>query len=239
MSPEDVNRILGYLPRLLPGLAFTISVPLLTMTLATLLGSLVAVLLASPNRWIRRLIRGYIDVARAIPELVWIFIFYGLLPFLPLFPIVLDGLQAVVIALTLVFAAFLGEVIRGGISGVEPTQWEAGQVLGMSRRLMWQRIILPQAARNILPVWSSYLVAMFKATALMSLVALPDLFGVARNIGSQNFRYFELYALVLIAYYIIGSTALFLVRRLERRWNVDARRIEEREILSPSATAAV
>ena len=237
MSPDDVNRLLGYLPRLLPGLAYTISVPLVTMTLATLLGCLVAVLLVSPRRAVRVAVRTYIDVARAIPELVWIFIFYGLLPFLPLFPIVLDGLQAVVIALTIVFGAFLGEVIRGGINGVEPTQWEAGQVLGMSRPLTWRRIILPQAARNILPVWTSYFVAMFKATALMSLVALPDLFGVARNIGSQNFRYFELYAIVLVAYYVIGSTALFLIRRLERRWNVDARRIEEREILSATAAA--
>ncbi len=202
MSPEDLNRLLGYIPRLLPGLAYTISVPLVTMTLATLLGCLVAVLLVSPRRAVRVAVRTYIDVARAIPELVWIFIFYGLLPFLPLFPIVLDGLQAVVIALTIVFGAFLGEVIRGGINGVEPTQWEAGQVLGMSRPLMWRRIILPQAARNI---------------------------------GSQNFRYFELYAIVLVAYYVIGSTALFLIRRLERRWNVDARRIEEREILSATA----
>jgi His/Glu/Gln/Arg/opine family amino acid ABC transporter permease subunit len=239
VSPEDVQRLLGYIPRLLPGLGYTIAVPLVTMTLATLLGAVVAILLVSPRRSVRAAVRTYIDVARAIPELVWIFIFYGLLPFLPLFPVVLDGLQAVVIALTIVFGAYLGEVIRGGINGVEPTQWEAGQVLGMPRALMWRRIILPQAARNILPVWSSYFVAMFKATALMSIVALPDLFGVARNIGSQNFRYFELYALVLIAYYIIGSTALFLIRRLERHWNVDARRIEEREILSPSATAAV
>ena len=112
-------------------------------------------------------------------------------------------------------------------------------MLGMSRPLIWRRIILPQAARNILPIWASYFVAMFKATALMSLVALPDLFGVARNIGSQNFRYFELYALVLVAYYAIGVVALFLVRRLERRWNVDARAIEEREILSSSAPASV
>ena len=237
MSPDDLNRLLGYIPRLLPGLAYTISVPLVTMTLATLLGCLVAVLLVSPRRAVRAVVRTYIDVARAIPELVWIFIFYGLLPFLPAFPIVLDGLQAVVIALTIVFGAYLGEVIRGGINGVEPTQWEAGQVLGMSRPLMWRRIILPQAARNILPVWTSYFVAMFKATALMSLVALPDLFGVARNIGSQNFRYFELYAIVLVAYYVIGSTALFLIRRLERHWNVDARRIEEREILSATAAA--
>ena len=239
MTPDDVNRLLGYIPKLVPGLGFTITVPLVTMTLATLLGSLVAILLVSPTPWVRRVVRAYIDVARAIPELVHIFIWYGLLPFLPLFPIVLDGLQAVIIALTIVFGAYLGEVIRGGINGVEPTQWEAGQVLGMSRPLIWRRIVLPQAARNILPVWSSYFVAMFKATALMSLVALPDLFGVARNIGSQNFRYFELYALVLVAYYIIGSTALFLIRRLERHWNVDAKAIEDREILSASATAAV
>jgi His/Glu/Gln/Arg/opine family amino acid ABC transporter permease subunit len=202
------------------------------MTLATILGALVAVALASPRGWLRRITRGYIDIVRAIPELVHLYLWYGLLPFLPLFPIVLDGLQAVIIALTLVFGAYLGEVIRGGIKGVEETQWEAGQVLGMGPGLIWRRVILPQAARNILPIWSSYFVAMFKATALMSLVALPDLFGVARNIGSQNFRYFELYAIVLMTYYVIGSTALFFMRRLERRWNVDARKIKEREILT-------
>jgi polar amino acid transport system permease protein len=239
VNPDDVNRILGYLPKLAPGLWFTITVPLLTMTLATVLGGVVAILIGSPRRWVRMLTRAYIDAARAIPELVHIYVWYGLLPFLPLFPIVLDGLQAVIIALTIVFGAYLGEVLRGGINAVEPTQWEAGQVLGMSRPLIWRRIVLPQAARSILPIWASYFVAMFKATALMSLVALPDLFGVARNIGSQNFRYFELYALVLVAYYVIGSVALYLVRRLERSWNVDARRIEERDVLSTSAPASV
>ena len=99
--------------------------------------------------------------------------------------------MAGVAALTVVFGAFLGEVIRGGILGVERTQWESGQVLGMSRLVIWRRIVLPQALRTVLPVWSSYYISMYKAMALLGLITVPDLLFQARGIASQNFRHFE------------------------------------------------
>ena len=138
-------------------------------------------------------------------------------------------------ALSLVFGAFLGEVIRAGILAVEPTQWESGQVLGMSRWTIWRRVVLPQTLRTVLPVWSSYYISMYKATALLGLITVPDLLFRARGLASQNFRHFEIYTIVLILYFIVGKLSLSVIRWYERRLRVDVPKSESLSILRPIA----
>lgn len=235
MTPQDLERIASYLPDLASGLAYTTLLTPATMALATLLGVLFAVGLNAPRGLVRRALQLFIEVARAIPELVHVFLWYEALAIVG---IVLPALVAGVIALALVFGAFLGEVIRGGILAVERTQWESGQVLGMSRPMIWRRIILPQALRTILPVWSSYYVSMYKATALLGVITVPDLLFEARGLATQNFRVFEIYVIVLILYYIVGNASLALIRWFERRLRVDVPKAEARDVLRPLPDAA-
>lgn len=227
--------MVDYAPDLLGGLAFTILLTPLAMMLATLLGILFAVALNSRFRWLRRAVQWFVEVARAIPELVHIFLWYEALAIMGL---VLPALVAGVAALTVVFGAFLGEVIRGGILSVERTQWESGQVLGMSQATIWWRVVLPQALRNVLPVWSSYYVSMYKATALLGLITVPDLLFRARGIATQNFRVFEIYFIVLVIYFIIGTLSLRAIRWYERRLRVDVPKAEARDVLRPFAEQA-
>jgi len=88
----------------------------------------------------------------------------------------------------------------------------------MPRRLTWRRVILPQAARNVLPVWTSYFVSMFKATAFLSVITVPELLYVTHRVASINFRYFELFAVAGLLYCLMGFPSLLLFDRLERRW---------------------
>jgi len=230
MNEQDIQRVLGYAPDLAAGLFYTIILTPIAMTCATILGVLFAIALNAPRRIIRTPVQWFIEVARSIPELVHVFIWYEAFAIMGL---VLPAIAAGIGALTVVFGAFLGEIIRAGVLAVEPTQWESGQVLGMSRWTIWRRVILPQALRTVLPVWSSYYISMYKATALLGLITVPDLLFRARGLAGQNFRHFEIYSIVLILYFIVGKTSLAIIRRYERRLRVDVPKSEELTLLRP------
>lgn len=235
METRDLERMLSYVPDLAGGLLYTLMLAPVAMLLATLLGIAFAVVLNGRSRLARRAVQWFIEVARSIPELVHVFIWYEALAIMGL---VLPALVAGVAALAVVFGAFLGEIIRGSILSVERTQWESGQVLGMSRATIWRRVILPQAFRNVLPVWSSYYVSMYKATALLGLITVPDLLFRARGLATQNFRVFEIYLIVLVVYFVVGTLSLRAIRWYERRLRVDVPKAETRDILRPFARAA-
>jgi His/Glu/Gln/Arg/opine family amino acid ABC transporter permease subunit len=232
MNEGDVQRILGYGPELAAGLVYTVLLTPLTMVFATILGVGFAIALNSRIGWLRQGIQWFIECARSIPELVHVFIWYEALAIMGF---VLDAVVAGVAALTVVFGAFLGEVIRGGILAVERTQWESGQVLGMSRLTIWRRVVLPQALRTVLPVWSSYYISMYKAIALLGLITVPDVLFRARGLASQNFRHFEIYTVVLVIYFVVGMASLSVIRWYERRLRVDVPKSESLSILRPIA----
>jgi hypothetical protein len=110
---------------------------------------------------------------------------------------------------------------RAGVEAVPRTQWEASQVLGLSRPQVWRRIIFPQAFRTVAPVYTGYFISIFKATALLSFISLREVFGVARNLAALNFRYIELFTIVMIIYLLMGIPAVLLMRAVERHWRVD------------------
>jgi polar amino acid transport system permease protein len=235
MTERDLERLAGYLPDLAGGLFYTIVLTPVAMSIATVLGIVFAIALNSRTGWLRRLVQWFIEIARSIPELVHVFIWYEAFAIMGL---VLPAIVAGVGALAVVFGAFLGEVIRASILSVEPTQWESGQVLGMSRATIWRRVVLPQAVRNVLPVWSSYYVSMYKATALLGLITVPDLLFRARGLATQNFRVFEIYFIVLVVYFVVGTLSLRAIRWYERRLRVDVPKAEAGTILRPFARGA-
>lgn len=216
MSPETWERIAGYLPRLAEAALVTIRLSVLSLVLATVLALLVAIGLRSRQSLVRAPIVAYVQVGRAVPELVQVFVWYYVLPD---FGVILDAGVAGVLALGFAFAPYLGEVFRAGIDAVDRAQWEAAEVLGMRRLTLWRRCVLPQALRIVLPVWTGYFISIFKATSLLSFITVPELFSVARERASQNFRYLELFALVMAFYLAMGYPTVWLLRRLERRWD--------------------
>lgn len=208
-----LDRLQGYLPILGDAILATIGLSIAIAILASLLGIVLAVI--TPERgWFRKAIDAYIHVGRAIPVLVQLFAWYYVLP---QFGIVLPATVAGVLAISFAYCPYLAEVFRAGILAVDGGQREAAQVLGLSRSRTWVRVILPQAIRNVLPIWTSYLVSIFKDTSLFSFIAVPELFGAAKAIAALNFRYVELFAIVATGYLALGLPVVALLRRLERR----------------------
>jgi polar amino acid transport system permease protein len=215
---SDWERIREYMPDLLEGAVITLKVAWLSLALGTLIGIAVAMTSRSRFMAVRTVTAVYVQVGRAVPEIVQVFIWYFVLPD---YGIVLSPFSAGVIAIGVAFGPYLGEVFRAGVEAVPRTQWEASQVLGLSRLQIWRRIVFPQAFRTVAPVYTGYFISIFKATALLSFISLREVFGVARNLAALNFRYIELFTIVMIIYLLMGIPAVLLMRAVERRWRVD------------------
>jgi polar amino acid transport system permease protein len=117
------------------------------------------------------------------------------------------GLLAAFVAFTLDVAAFSAEIIRGGLLAVESGQTEAAKALGLDRRRIFWRIVMPQAMPAIIPASGNMLIGMLKATSLVSMIAVQDLLYSAQLIYNQNYQIIPL-LLVATIWYVILTTVL-------------------------------
>lgn len=169
---------------------------------------------------VRTLAAVYIEVFRGTSLLVQLYwIFYVL----PLFGISLPKFEAAFLSVGLNVGAYGAEIVRGAVLNVPRGQWEAGYALSLSPAKRMRRIILPQAFALMLPPWGNLMIELLKGTALVALIAVPDLMFVAKQINGATFRSAEAFGAALIIYYVM---ARFLItpamRALER---VMARRL--------------
>jgi polar amino acid transport system permease protein len=220
----DWSVISESLPDILRGTVVTVYMTFLCMTLSTLVGLWMATLTYSRLRVARVAAHVFIESGRNLPEVVVLYLVFFLTPQVGL---TLPAIAAGAIGLTWVFGAFLAEVFRGGIEAVSETQWDASRALGMDRRLTWRRVILPQAARAILPVWGSYLLGMYKATALLSVITVPELFATVRHSAAISFRFFELFTAAAVVYAALGYLTVLGLRFMERRWSYAVRPVDK------------
>jgi putative amino-acid transport system permease protein len=161
------------------------------------------------------LVQGFVSFFRGSPLLVQLFLFYyGLPQVLPAFSAI-NGVQAAIAGLTLHFAAYMAESLRAAILGVDRSQWEASQAVGMTQLQAMRRIILPQAARIATPTLLNYFIDMIKATSLAFTLGVTEMMGAAQKEAAGSFRYFEAYLLVAIIYWLVVETLSILQRRLE------------------------
>jgi polar amino acid transport system permease protein len=128
--------------------------------------------------------------------------------------------MAVVLGLMLYNGSVLAEVFRAGIQAIPRGQWEAARSVGMSRRLLMRRIILPQAIRIVIPPIGNFFVSIFKDSALVSVITMRDLMFSGELLASATFKYFEIFTLVAIIYFIISYPTAKLVEYVELRLDV-------------------
>lgn len=169
----------------------------------------------SRNRAINLLTSTYVEVIRGIPLLVQLFyIYYALGKIIQVPPMV-----SAVVAITICYGAYMGEVVRAGILSIPAGQTEAARSLGFNdTQTMWY-VVLPQALRTILPPVGNEFIAMLKDTSLVSIIAVADLFRRAREYAAQTFDYFETYTVVALLYLIITLILSKGVSLMEGRLN--------------------
>lgn len=215
ISFKDIDRWWSYAPTLWEGLQITLKVSICAMALGLAIGICVAILSQSKNRVIGALVHVYVQIGRVVPELVQVFIWYYVLPD---YGVVLTPFMAGVVAIGVAFGPFVAEVFRAGIESVPRSQWEVASVFGYSRARTWYRVVLPQATRNVFPVLSGYVISIFKATSLLSFISLREVFAVARNEAALNFRYFELFTIVMLIYLALAIPTSVGLKQFSSRY---------------------
>lgn len=205
-----------YLPEILQGFWVTLQMAVMTVVLGTALGLALAVLRCYGWRPVNLLMTLYVDVFRAIPQLVIIVLVFFALPSVG---IVIDPMPATVLALSLVLSAFAEEIFWSGIAAVPTGQWEAGRSTGMGFSQTLFAIILPQAVRLAIPPLTNRAIGITKGTTLGSVIAVPELLNVSSNIQSTiaNPTAFTAGAFLFC---LIFFPFVYLTRVLERRYAI-------------------
>lgn len=210
----------------LHGLMLTVVISVISQLLGSAIGLLAALgrLARSPAA---RCVAGvYVWLMRGTPLLVQIvFIYTGfaaanLFRFtdIALGPIVIPAnVQAAILALSLNEGAYMAEIFRAGIAGVDTGQAEAARALGMPPGLLMRRIVLPQALRLIVPPFGNQFNVMLKNSTLVSVIGVPELLLITQTINSATFRTFELYAVVALYYLMLTTAWTFAQAAIERR----------------------
>lgn len=188
----DVGFVADIFLKLVSALPLTLGVWSLSVALGALLGAGVTWMRASGVWPLKLFARAYVFVFRSTPLLVQLFIvYYGLSSFPAVrhsvfWPFLRDAFDCAVLSLALCTAAYQSEIFRGALAQVPPGQVEAARACGMSGFRLFRRVIFPIALRQGLPAYSSEVISMTKATALVSLVALWDVLSVALKIRNDT-----------------------------------------------------
>lgn len=212
---KDIVNYTGTLfPQVLEGLKVTMEIFLLTLILSIPLGVLVALGRLSKIKIINKLTGFYVLIMRGTPLLLQIvFIFFGL----PNLNIVIDRFPAAIIAFTLNYAAYFGEIFRAGISSVDIGQNEASQVLGLSKKDTFFRIILPQAFKTILPPIANEIVTLVKDTALVYVIGIDELLRVGKIACNRDSSLLPL-LIIGIVYLILIGILTKILDKLEKKY---------------------
>ena len=211
----DFGLLWRYAPLFWSGVLVTLAYTGVTIAIGLLIG-LVVGLGRLAKSWLLNLpLIAFIEVFRCTPVLVQIVWFYYALPIIAGFSVpawIAGGL-----GLTLYMGAFCAEIFRAGVISIDKGQWNAARSLGMSQRQMMTNIILPQAARRMVPPFVNQSIIQLKNTSLLYVVAIPDLMYTGSIIVSDTFRPLEVYSSVAIAYFVILYPLTLWAARLEAR----------------------
>ncbi len=234
--PFDWEAFLDYLFRpnsvVLHGIRLTIIIAMVSETLGCIGGVVLSLARMSHSRALRYASAVYIWFFRGTPLLVQIaLVYFGGFPFFGLsifggymwgdvnvFGWLIPGrILAGIFALSANEAAYMAEIVRAGITGVESGQLEAARSVGMTRGRAMRRIVLPQAARLIVPPLGNQFNMMLKTTSLLSVISVVELYTAASYIQGQEFKPFEVFFAASIYYLIMTSVWMVIQMQIENR----------------------
>jgi polar amino acid transport system permease protein len=216
----------GYV-KVLTGLKNTVWIAVAGLAIGILIGTMIAIVRVMPktNR-AAKLLEGlcvfYVGLFRGTPIVVQLLVAYYVM--LPLIGVNIPALQVCVIVFGLNSAAYVSEIMRGGILSVDPGQMEAGRALGLNYRVTMMKIVVPQAVKNIVPTLGNEFISLIKETSVVSFVGAADLYVAFNYIGSNNYEFMVPYLVMALIYIVLVAIAALIVRQLERSLRKSDRR---------------
>lgn len=215
-----------YKGQLLKGAATTMYIALISTIVGFLIGLLIAIYRSMPigessgivsilYKVVEFLITAYIEVFRGTPMMVQaMIIFYGSKLFLE---IDMSSMFAALLIVSVNTGAYLAEVIRGGIIGVDDGQSEAAKAIGMNHFQTMTYVVLPQAIRSILPALGNEFVINIKDTSVLNVIAVTELFFVSKSAAGTTYLTFQTFFITAIIYFVLTFTTTRLLRLVEKK----------------------
>ncbi len=205
----DSQLVFDSIPKMLMGIGLTFQLLLLSAVLGLALAIVLMLLRISGKWYLSWPAQVYIYIFRGTPILVQIFIIYYGFPQLEfvrdsmLWVVFREPFGCAIVALTLNTGAYVSEILRGGVLGVDRNVLEAGTALGLSPKQRFIYLTAPLAIRLALPAYGNDVISLLKATSLASTITLVDMTGIARTIVAQTFAPYEIFISLAIIYMIL------------------------------------
>jgi polar amino acid transport system permease protein len=215
------------------GILTTLELTVIAMVVGIALGVALAVGRLSHNPLMRAVCSGYVWFFRGTPLLVQLIFWFNLSALLPRLSVgipfgpeaahwqtnsLITPFLAAILGLGLNEAAYMAEIVRGGLLSVDPGQSEAAQALGMTRTRTLFKVVLPQAMRSIVPPTGNQVINMVKATALVSVIALSELLYTVQSVYNRTFQTIPMLIVACLWYLIITSILYIGQYFLERQY---------------------
>tara|TARA_B100001250_G_C19719160_1_gene753012 strand:+ start:605 stop:1294 length:690 start_codon:yes stop_codon:yes gene_type:complete len=221
----DFSLILESVPRMFTGIGLTLQLLVLATILGTILAVIIALMRISNIPLLNWPAIVYIYIFRGTPMLVQIFvIYYGLSQFQTirdsfLWIALREPFWCAIIAFSLNAGAYTAEILRGAIQGVDKGLLKASTALGLSKSQSFVHITTPIAIRLALPAFGNETISLLKSTALASIITMFDITGVARTIMAETFAPYEVFISAAIVYLFIAWFIQLGITIAERRFN--------------------
>ena len=214
---DALSFIFNIIPQLGQAAVITIQLAAGGLVIGFLLGVPSALLRTYSRGLLRLLSIAYIEFFRGTPLLVQIFIVYYGLPDIGLN---IDRIPAAWLALGLNSGAYQAEYFRGAIAAVSEGQMTAARAMGMSRLQALRHVVLPQAARLVLPSWSNECVYLTQYTSAAFAIAIPELMATSKSLVSWTFRPVEVFIAVAVIYLVLLTVLSAILKQLETRFEI-------------------
>ncbi len=217
MRTIDLGRMLEWWQFIVEGLAITIQLSLVTAILGIIVGLICALL--TKKKFVGSIVRIYIDIFRGTPVFFQLyFIHYGLSFIFGYQPNVwVSAIQV----FTLNSGAYLCEIMRAGLEGIDKGQIEAAKALGVSKKDILKDILIPQAVRNVLPALINEFITLTKETSVVSVIGINDMMKRYTFVMAKTFSPIEPLIVIGIAYYLLNKVLSYGGKYLERKLKYD------------------
>jgi polar amino acid transport system permease protein len=201
-------------PLLLEGLRNTVIATAGGSAVALVLGLLLAMMGSSGNTLVRVVSRCIVGFFRGSPLLILLYFGYFALPSLG---ITWSAMTVGIVVLGLYDGVYMSESYRAAIQAIPSSQVEAAHSLSMSRVRIWTKVLIPQALPHAIPPLGNYIIMMFKQSALLATIAVPELLHAAQSYGQRTYRYTEAMTLAAVFFLIVSLSASVVLRISERK----------------------
>ena len=203
---------------ILDGLQVTLLITLCAAVLGTILGGLVCWMRMSRHRWLQQVARVYIDLMRGTPVLVLLMLMY----YVVMAPVDATGIVVAIVTFAMNTAAYISEMLRTTIQGIDRGQTEAGLALGFTPRQTFLKIVLPQVVRAVMPVYQGEIISLLKGTSIVGYIAVADMTRASDLIRSRTFDAFFPLIVTAIIYFVMAWLIGLLLQSLVQRKRVKA-----------------